>query len=1327
MLEEMVRANAANFGSRQYIPGTLSPLSMSPRTGSRRASWMTPVHSSKGSMSSRAELAEALFCNAARRKLVQEFIEVLTNGESDSPATASNPPKKEDKSISGLIHGKHTQNIIEAAFAAGRWSVARFHRIVKDLREPVYRDRPAEPLGSHLDGLHWALAANAAANEGREDEFADAEVWQRFSIDIEGRSGMLPQPTDPEGVMELVTMREGAEEYFRREVEQGLRKLHGNELETILQYITQYASAPKLMELVCPLIFKRVSEEAITRDIIPRFMVLAVLQPDAIGSAILETLLADYSAFVSQDAANSALEYCAHLQRANCCRVILDNLGHLVAPEGVITALIPICARGTDHLLAVLELFIMDKCQTTMDRKEVDRRHMEEGRGNQLENDFPDIVAPCVYMFLVLAAAGGYAKPRTVKELIEFYEDPCAPLLTGRVSTARHNQFVQDLFHLVCELNLTAIVWTLIESHWIPPDITPTLRQAIELGHQSLVHILLDSLLIPDEKLEPPSGQLPLVFRKSRALTLLPTVAQRFPAEACWFLQELSSIPIPSCVPVGETREAEVRAAPVRGTRLGTATLAEVTRRTDNINPFMQIWTRLNIVAQLRGATIGTGTPEAECVICMAPEALLTEEAYHDSVGGKFFRQPSPFIRLLGTGDKEIILQPVMQALMEYHWIAGGFWYRFALHFIMSLSFIASIWAMFTLTVQEEFGHSSEGTAKGLLPITCIALFLCVLFIIQELREFMDAPGDYIRSMSNLVDTVVHISVLYCAIRGALMHKYVPPLLMGFTLVLACTRLLMQLRIIPSIGPIIRIWVSATANIFPVLVPFTVLASSFAGGFYFIQYPLALQAPATADLHFQSMTQAMQSVLTMTAGDYSVLDYSQESEVFVLRLLFHVIFIIFLVNLIIGLMTVNVANVTVNTTSAWLVEISQLMVELELYWPWPMRYQVKTHFRHRQPSSRPDSEPKYDDNPKLSNNSIWSRMRWWQKPKSSRKVTPDDFGSHKPPRILATAVDHPSEHPDRDSVLVDTPEFFSMLERGVVLYTCPEEQVAKTHWWKEGDKETDPRLAGRMPREAPIFDHMQTNDSPWNKALKIFHFGSSGKDMRIPSVPSLVGRSLSSLPPMPNPDEEGQTVDPNPLESVRFGLDMRLLDEVEEQDEAGPADDTGLSFVDVRNRRQSRLTEGAEAASRASVEGRRPAANVADPVKPPVDKPASPPPMPQHDANSIKELAEQVQGMKEALKTLERITRSETRNQRERTRRLEQTLEQERARANENAANFSRDLQNLSKEIRDLSRMLMPQPEPEGLFRRVFSGRTSSRRRNESWSADSSERPAPEP
>ncbi|KAJ3177624.1 hypothetical protein HDU87_004377 [Geranomyces variabilis] len=1281
LLEEMMRANDEG-GSRG--------------AASSRASYMPPPSNNSASFDSvrsKAERGDALFSNDRRRHVILKFVSFIGTaaaetgristggGDGGAASLAQTLSRQQPTIINGYSIGE-SRNIIEAAFALGRWSMDRFNSVMRDVRGAAYGARPVEPLATYMESLNWAILSSSAADEGREDEEADLHVWNRFSLIYDNCHGPLPQPTDPESVLKLLDMRTKALDYFEREVKSELPKLGSDDLETMLLFITKFKTAPSLMDLVCPLAFQRLSEETIINEVIPRFLVLAVLQTDNVGAAMIKALLSRWKHFVCDSAANSALEYAAHMSRPACLRVLLDQLGDLLCAEGVISAMIPCCARGTDHLLAMLELFIMDQCQQLTEKNLRDGTTPAQPSSPAAigtQEAFAELVPPCAYLFLVLAAGGGYAKPGTLSELIEFYNEPCAALLVDRVTPSQHTRFIEDLFYLACQLNFTAIVWTLIKAGWSPPDIVPTLQLAIQTGHQSLTHILLDSLLVADEKLQAPGGAVPLIFRKSRAVTLLPLIAQRFPSEASWFLANISSLPLPSCIPLGENQEAQVRATAVRGTRLGIATLGEVARRTDTLNPIAAIWKRLSTSAQLRRAAIDAGGVEAECVICMAPEALLTE--YAVGVGSNFLRKTSPFIRLLETGNEEIILQPIMQALMEYHWVHGNFWYRFAGHFILSVTYIGCMWAMFILTIERQI--SDEVIHQHtILPLACTCLSLTALFLVQEFRECMDDPSHYFRSFSNIMDMMVYTSVMYTAIRGALSDLYVPPLLLAFTLVVYCMRVLMQLRIIPSIGPIIRIGVTATSNIIPVLVPFIVLAMSFAGAFNMIQKPLYADSTSISTFHFTSIPESLQSVLTMTAGDYSVLDFASDREVFVLRLLFHVIFIIFLINLIIGLMTVNVANVTVNTTSAWLVEIAQLMVELELYWPWPMG-QRGAEISHKSNSS--------NNNSGSSSGGFRSSGNWLQRlfsRRSSRRsrklVLPEhtaDMSTTTPEiRITRTLGEDGDNNVSTETFDMDSPGFHASLQQRIVLYTCPEEQAAQTHWWKNAaDKRPEDREdsggGGSSTSRHSLNVH---NGQPGIAGL----FGLRGNNNgRVASIPTLAGMSQTSLPPVPATSDDpnsGMDIGPSsgiPRSSGGGGAGNGFYDStIEDSDEA--------AFQDVRARRISRVGPPSQtdvlAARRSSFERSiaSSSGNNLDQTTP--------------GSGQQKDISEQLGVLREAFKTLEKIVLTDARGLRERASKLESTLQQDRQSAEAATVATTSQLRDLSDSVRQLVVAIMP-------------------------------------
>ncbi|KAJ2997396.1 hypothetical protein HDV02_005593, partial [Globomyces sp. JEL0801] len=144
-----------------------------------------------------------------------------------------------------------------------------------------------------------------------------------------------------------------------------------------------------------------------------------------------------------------------------------------------------------------------------------------------------------------------------------------------------------------------------------------------------------------------------------------------------------------------------------------------------------------------------------------------------------------------------------------------------------------------------------------------------------------------------------------------------------------------------------------------------------------------------------------------------VLEQPTIFSIFVLRIMFHATFLICFVNLIVALMTVNVADVTSNMRAAWLVEISQLMVELEIYWPRPVRYSDERRLD--------DSEPTQASMLDLSVKS-------------------------KPKRTNST----------NSCFTLNEEEFYKEVEKiDVILYTAPRNLVMKSVWWTSSSKEDE--------------------------------------------------------------------------------------------------------------------------------------------------------------------------------------------------------------------------------------------------------------------------------
>ncbi|RKO85861.1 hypothetical protein BDK51DRAFT_47527 [Blyttiomyces helicus] len=296
------------------------------------------------------------------------------------------------------------------------------------------------------------------------------------------------------------------------------------------------------------------------------------------------------------------------------------------------------------------------------------------------------------------------------------------------------------------------------------------------------------------------------------------------------------------------------------------------------------------------------------------------------------------------------------------------------------------------------------------------------------------------------------------------------------SVVLSAARLLLHLRIIPSVGPLIRIWITATTSVGPILVPMFIMALSFAGAFYLVQTPL--NPTSMSPSHFSSIAQSLQSVLTMAAGDYShgdgihsVLDFAERPEIFTLRLLFHILFIIFLVNLIISLMTVHVADIRINSVAAWRAEIAALMVELELYWPWPIRYGIHTEI----PAVVNMSVESLD----LEKGRPIGRLRSVTRtPSRSGKLnapkrTPSaKFVAEMKRQESAVAAEPPITDLDDDEDDEDEAKNLDaeLDSRAVVLYTTPEEMAAKTRWWTSVVKDGTRGFAGldNSPRKTLV-------------------------------------------------------------------------------------------------------------------------------------------------------------------------------------------------------------------------------------------------------------------
>ncbi|KAJ3393462.1 hypothetical protein HDU84_001953 [Entophlyctis sp. JEL0112] len=925
-----------------------------------------------------------LFDNSLRRDVIDSFLLSFKTGCRESVSRSKTSPQ-----------------FVDAAYALAKWSVARFHRLLEQLKEPAFAHVPEGYLLYHIESLQFALEsienAEAKSEERYGENTPDREVWSRYAVAVEGQSGLCPD-FDPiseesnEFAVDFDSFRKNARRHFQSLVFDDFAKLRGRDFYDALYLLPKFKHGHIILETISSLILSKVPDHLIEVDVIPRIAALNILQTEVNTSALM-------------------LELSAHTQKSECARIIIDSLADKITSEGIITAFIPASVRGADHFLALLELYCMDRAMQASLDTEINAEQSEQP-GSEDSQTFMKLVASSCYIFIFLAAAGGRAQPSTVAELIEFYKDPCVEYMPSDITPKLHRNFVAQTFHSVCSLNLSSIAWALVEKGWVPKDINASLLEAVELGHQNIVHLLLESLLKPDEKLEP--SCIPLVYRKSEALNLLPVVAKRFPREAAWFLEQLSCIPLPACVPRGPNEEPDMRTKPVHGVRLGTLSLLDaVFYRRKLGTGSVHLWPRLAMDGVLKQAGSGKDDLETECLVCTAPEALLTSDAVHQSLFDIPWTAPtSAFIRLLAEDDPQITLQPIMRALMEFHWSRGNFWLRFAVLFSVWSIYVPSLATVCIQVVMQQNSDSEQYTKLSFVdPLSYLVAILSLFFIFQELREFHDYPIKYIHSPSNIVDASIHVTILYVVIAGLHMNQYIQPILMSLVVIFCALRIISHLRVLPSVGPLVRLWVTASVNILPILIPYGVMALGFTIAFYIIEYQASREAN-TVPTHFYSIADSVQSVLTMAMTDYSVLDNAVNPYVFLLRFLFYICFIIFLVNIIIALMTVNVADIHSNMNAAWLLEIAGIMVDLEMYWPFPQRYSIT--------ASHPPEE---------------LRLDLPARPRRSKKVSDfllqDDFYDD-----------------DEDCGEHGSQAFNDFLARKcVILYTWPKEYVVKTAWW----------------------------------------------------------------------------------------------------------------------------------------------------------------------------------------------------------------------------------------------------------------------------------------
>lgn len=518
-----------------------------------------------------------------------------------------------------------------------------------------------------------------------------------------------------------------------------------------------------------------------------------------------------------------------------------------------------------DHALAVFQLHISDSIENS---NTGNPQNLEISKNLSVNYTFFEFIAPFILVAISVCCFSGQGGSSFVMDIMSLYFDTFENSFGVVMNDDSWKIFIKNLFTMTCRLNNWNTIEILMENKWSPDNFVDQVQDSIRHGHQKTLHVLLEALLQPDPDVKTTSGVVPKIFSQVDVLKSIPMIAKRFPQEVAWLLEELSYIPIPICVPKNIELEPAIKSKLISGLKLGHAALAE-TCTIDPAYPANYIWSRLNLTGQLKNINRNRGSfnYENDSVICMAPEVLVTQEAFHESVvESKYIRQTNSLIRLLATGEKSIILKPVTQALMEYHWLQllnfrvhGSFWIRFVFQFTLVLLSIACTSNLFLLLAQRLTDPDIQPSIEN---VSYATIFLSLIFLIQELRQFIDDPADYYYSSTNMMDLFLHVTITYIAVYGGFLKGNIDVLLMALILVIYATRLLLHLRIMPSVGPLIRIAMLAGKHIAPILIPMSVMLIAFSCGFYILHLTLV---PHTT---WTSFSLAVQFTATFITFDY---------------------------------------------------------------------------------------------------------------------------------------------------------------------------------------------------------------------------------------------------------------------------------------------------------------------------------------------------------------------------------------------------------------------------------------------------------------------------
>ncbi|KAI8896885.1 hypothetical protein BC833DRAFT_74025, partial [Globomyces pollinis-pini] len=490
-----------------------------------------------------------------RDTLVENLINSTTEASIYKPGSDNDHPS----SPSNIMKCKKAAYIRVVGSEVENWVVKRLTLVtnyLKFLRKGINNSN----LCKALENLNWAELGMSSTNMSTDE--IDGQIWNRYMIQVKQTKTTMPSKTgDDYNIMNDV--KRDALKHFQKVFREVLESSAAEDIVKGFYYSIKLSGTLKIVELFLQVLKSKLSIETLTKDIFPNLILLCIFSKKSCSLDILDLLLESSSKFLTSNTVSTILEFCVHTAHTKSLLLALRFCDHKVTAEGLLTGLLSTSVIGNKQIYQLLHLRMQD--MVAKSSKKTDRiLKIIQGRSI---SDIGSFSLPFIYIFITAATASTHTVQIVLPELLEYITDYSVQtqLINGGITKLMHQRFKDGLFNMASELNHSNVVSILAENNWLPVNLKPAVYQAVNQGHQKILHFLLELLLSPDPKIKTVSSAIPLYFRKSNVLRTLPYIASRFPQEASWFLDEMSYIPIPACVPISSDRDALVRPKLVKG------------------------------------------------------------------------------------------------------------------------------------------------------------------------------------------------------------------------------------------------------------------------------------------------------------------------------------------------------------------------------------------------------------------------------------------------------------------------------------------------------------------------------------------------------------------------------------------------------------------------------------------------------------------------------------------------------------------------------------------------------------------------------------------